>query len=227
MSSESQDRGLREAAQTVVDCAAAFHFSATGYLKSKIDALAAALAAPAEPAKHEPEWRKCPQCSRENSTATWEKFGGKCPNCGDLFEKEASEPAAPAPAQPEAGDVVERMCKAMREAWEKRTGKEWKRKDNDALQEDMTAALAVAREGCYTLAEIEKAIHAVYISCGWKVSIEYFADSVLRRLTAKPEPTLQERVAIILDNRWQFVDAHQRKETAEMIVAELEKEKAK
>jgi hypothetical protein len=135
--------------------------------------------------------------------------------------------AAPAPAQPEAGDVVERMCKAMREAWEKRTGKEWKRKDNDALQEDMTAALAVAREGCYTLAEIEKAIHAVYISCGWKVSIEYFADSVLRRLTAKPEPTLQERVAIILDNRWQFVDAHQRKETAEMIVAELEKEKAK
>ena len=43
-------------------------------------------------------------------------------------------------------DVVERMCEATRNAWEKRTGKEWKHKDNDALAKDMTAALAVANE---------------------------------------------------------------------------------
>ena len=34
------------------------------------------------------DWKKCPQCGRENSVVTWERFGGKCPNCNDLFDKE-------------------------------------------------------------------------------------------------------------------------------------------
>lgn len=36
----------------------------------------------------EPEWRKCPQCGRENSTITWSKNNGKCPNCNDLNDKD-------------------------------------------------------------------------------------------------------------------------------------------
>ena len=36
----------------------------------------------------EPEWVMCPQCSRENSRDTWDKFGGKCPNCRDLYGKD-------------------------------------------------------------------------------------------------------------------------------------------
>ena len=37
----------------------------------------------------EPEFKQCPLCKRENTVVTWMKRGGKCPNCGDLFEKES------------------------------------------------------------------------------------------------------------------------------------------
>jgi hypothetical protein len=43
----------------------------------------------------ESEWRKCPQCGRENLVGTWTKRGGKCPNCGDLHDKEAGTPETP------------------------------------------------------------------------------------------------------------------------------------
>ena len=43
-----------------------------------------ALERPAAP-EPEPVWRKCPQCTRTNSVETWNKRGGKCPNCDYLF----------------------------------------------------------------------------------------------------------------------------------------------
>ena len=36
----------------------------------------------------EPEWKKCPQCGRENSVETWAKRGNRCPNCNGLFGKD-------------------------------------------------------------------------------------------------------------------------------------------
>jgi hypothetical protein len=49
----------------------------------------------------EPEWKKCPQCGRENSVETWRKLGGKCPNCNDLHDKEAARPVSGTePARP-------------------------------------------------------------------------------------------------------------------------------
>jgi hypothetical protein len=44
-----------------------------------------------------PEWKKCPQCGRENSVETWNRRGGNCPNCGDLHDKEASPAPQPEP----------------------------------------------------------------------------------------------------------------------------------
>lgn len=38
----------------------------------------------------EPGWKNCPQCYRENSAATWKEFGGKCPNCLGLYDKESA-----------------------------------------------------------------------------------------------------------------------------------------
>jgi hypothetical protein len=46
----------------------------------------------------EPEFKKCPQCKRENYLASWENNRGKCPNCDDLFSKE-SDAALPSERQ--------------------------------------------------------------------------------------------------------------------------------
>jgi DNA-directed RNA polymerase subunit RPC12/RpoP len=67
-------------------------YFATGYSREELKAMHPTI-------DLEPEWVKCPQCGRENSKETWQKFGGKCPNCNDLFDKESrfdgtSEPAA-------------------------------------------------------------------------------------------------------------------------------------
>jgi rubrerythrin len=57
-------------------------YSATGYSREELKAMHPTI-------DLEPEWVKCPQCGRENSKETWQKFGGKCPNCNDLFDKES------------------------------------------------------------------------------------------------------------------------------------------
>jgi len=58
-----------------------------------------ALERPAAP-EPEPVWRKCPQCTRTNSVETWNKRGGKCPNCDYLFEKDQTSAPEPAAQEP-------------------------------------------------------------------------------------------------------------------------------
>ncbi len=106
----------------------------------------------AESAPPEPEWRKCPQCKRENSFASWEMNLGKCPNCDDLFSKEsAPQLDAKDPAEP-VEDVVSRMCKLMGGC------------ACEHCIKRMTASLAFAREGYWSQQAVEKGISAAWSS---------------------------------------------------------------
>jgi hypothetical protein len=58
------------------------------------------------------EWRKCLQCGRENSVVTWQRFGGKCPNCLDLHDRE-TVPASPVTAQPKRKREKPVLCYAL------------------------------------------------------------------------------------------------------------------
>lgn len=56
-------------------------YFATGYTREDLKAMHPSI-------ELDPEWVKCPQCGRENSRETWNRFGSKCPNCRDLYGKD-------------------------------------------------------------------------------------------------------------------------------------------
>ena len=110
----------------------------------------------------------------------------------ELAQYDESEPAA----QPEAStdDVVRRML----QAWTEAKGWDFIGTDNDCLH-CMTAALAVAREGCYSLSEIEKAIRAFQRA---NPHTDQFVTAVLQRLTAKPAANTSRSRGEHLTQEW-------------------------
>lgn len=87
-------------------------YFATGYSREDLSAMHPDIELTPDPA-----YKKCPQCKRENTIVTWEKFGGKCPNCSDLFDKDRAASASTESPKPQSATTKVNDANELEPFW--------------------------------------------------------------------------------------------------------------